>query len=127
MGRPHPRQRPDLPRPARALLAPPGRTVLTDDAGHDVHIHITNYQDRYYGGAGMIRLHAFDLVRDVIDVETCSPWFLGRDPEQRTPLEAETIELTGPVDRFSLSVDFERRLLLLGPRSYRASRAPPPR
>ncbi|NIY69962.1 LamG-like jellyroll fold domain-containing protein [Streptomyces malaysiensis] len=88
---------------------PPGRTVLTNDEGNDVHVHITNYQDRYYGGAGMIRLYAFDLVRNVIDVETFSPWFLSRDPERRTPLEAETIELTGPTDRFSLGIDFERR------------------
>ncbi|MYZ40667.1 MULTISPECIES: metallophosphoesterase, partial [unclassified Streptomyces] len=88
---------------------PPGRTVLTNDAGHDVHVHITNYQDRYYGGAAMIRLYGFDLARGVIDVETFSPWFLARDPEKRTPLEAETIELTGPTDRFSLDIDFDTR------------------
>ncbi|MFE4703401.1 LamG-like jellyroll fold domain-containing protein [Streptomyces sp. NPDC056738] len=88
---------------------PPGRTVLTNDDDNDVHVHITNYQDRYYGGAGMIRTYSFDLARGVIDVETFAPWFLARDPEKRTPLEAETIELTGPVDRFSLSVDFAER------------------
>ncbi|MDX3852162.1 LamG-like jellyroll fold domain-containing protein [Streptomyces sp. AK02-01A] len=88
---------------------PPGRTVLTNDAGHDVHVHITNYQDRYYGGAGMVRLYSFDLARDTVDVETFSPWFLARDPEKRTPLEAKTIELTGPVDRFSLDIDFAER------------------
>lgn len=88
---------------------PPGRTVLTNDADNDVHVHITNYQDRYYGGAGMIRTYGFDLVRGVIDVETFSPWFLARDPDRRAPLEAETIELTGPTDRFSLSIDFDER------------------
>ncbi|MER7576139.1 LamG-like jellyroll fold domain-containing protein [Streptomyces sp. NPDC126514] len=88
---------------------PPGRTVLRNDSDNDVHVHITNYQDRYYGGAGMIRLYNFDLVRGVIDVETFSPWFLARDPADRSPLEAETIELTGPTDRFSLSIDFEER------------------
>ncbi|MGW1884748.1 LamG-like jellyroll fold domain-containing protein [Streptomyces sp. NPDC001970] len=88
---------------------PPGRTVLTNDADNDVHVHITNYQDRYYGGAGMIRLYGFDLVRKVIDVETFSPWFLDRAPEKRAPLAAETIELTGPTDRFSMSIDFEDR------------------
>lgn len=88
---------------------PPGRTVLTNDAGNDVHLHVTNYQDRYYGGAGMIRLYGFDLARGVIDVETFSPWFLSRDAGARTPLEAETVELTGPVDRFSLTVDFAER------------------
>ncbi|MER5474567.1 LamG-like jellyroll fold domain-containing protein [Streptomyces sp. NPDC002685] len=88
---------------------PPGRTVLSNGADNDVHVHITNYQDRYYGGAGMIRTYGFDLVRGVIDVETFAPWFLARDPEKRTPLEAETIELSGPVDRFSLRVDFDER------------------
>ncbi|MFD5636630.1 LamG-like jellyroll fold domain-containing protein [Streptomyces sp. NPDC127077] len=88
---------------------PPGRTVLTNDDDNDVHVHITNYQDRYYGGAGMIRTYSFDLARSVIDVETFAPWFLARDPEKRTPLEAETIELTGPVDRFSLRIDFDER------------------
>ncbi|MFD7407897.1 LamG-like jellyroll fold domain-containing protein [Streptomyces sp. NPDC059866] len=88
---------------------PPGRTVLTNDADNDVHVHITNYQDRYYGGAGMIRTYGFDLVRGVIDVETFSPWFLARDPQRRSPLAAETIELTGPVDRFSLAIDFDER------------------
>ncbi|MFE6286180.1 LamG-like jellyroll fold domain-containing protein [Streptomyces sp. NPDC057877] len=88
---------------------PPGRTVLTNDAGNDVHLHITNYQDRYYGGAAMIRLYAFDLARDTIDVQTFAPWFLARDPAKRTPLEEETIELTGDTDRFSLGIDFADR------------------
>lgn len=94
---------------------PPGRTVLTNDAGHDVHVHITNYQDRYYGGAAMIRLYHFDLARGTIDVETFAPWFLRRDPSRRTPLEAETVELTGDVDRFSLDIDFTARFAGFAP------------
>jgi hypothetical protein len=35
---------------------PSGRTVRKNAAGHDVHLHLTNYQDRYYGGGGMVRL-----------------------------------------------------------------------
>jgi hypothetical protein len=101
---------------------PPGRTVLTNAAGHDVHVHITNYQDRYYGGAAMIRLYSFDLVRGVIDVETFSPWFLHKDPEQRSPLEAETVELTGPADRFSLAIPFTQRFAGFAPPVL-----PPPR
>jgi 3',5'-cyclic AMP phosphodiesterase CpdA len=96
---------------------PPGRTVLKNAAGHDVHVHITNYQDRYYGGAAMIRLYQFDLARGRIDVETFAPWFLSRDPAKRTALEAETIELTGDADRFSLEIDFDERF---------AGFAPPP-
>ncbi|MFC8371413.1 MULTISPECIES: LamG-like jellyroll fold domain-containing protein [unclassified Streptomyces] len=94
---------------------PPGRTVLANDFDNDVHLHVTNYQDRYYGGAGMIRLYGFDLVRGVIDVETFSPWFLARDASDRTPLEAETLELTGPVDRFSLEIDFAGRFRRFAP------------
>lgn len=52
---------------------PPGRTVLRNDAGHDVHVHITNYQDRYYGGAAILRLYTFDPARKVIDGETFAP------------------------------------------------------
>ncbi|GAA2388595.1 LamG-like jellyroll fold domain-containing protein [Dactylosporangium salmoneum] len=88
---------------------PPGRATLKNAAGNEVQVHITNYQDRYYGGAGMIWLYHFDLARNVIDVETFSPWFLARDSAKRTPLEAETIELTSAVDRFSMKIDFAAR------------------
>ncbi|MCX4903601.1 metallophosphoesterase [Streptomyces sp. NBC_00878] len=71
---------------------PPGRTVLRNDADNDVHVHITNYQDRYYGGAGMVRTYGFDLARGVIDVETFSPWLLARDAGERSTLEAESID-----------------------------------
>ena len=103
---------------------PPGRATLPNAAGHDVHVHVTNYQDRYYGGAGMIRLYHVDLARDVIDVETFAPWFLARDPARRTPLEAETIELTGPADRFSVDVGFAARFAGFAPVVPPAPRPP---
>ncbi|PSL06081.1 3',5'-cyclic AMP phosphodiesterase CpdA [Haloactinopolyspora alba] len=103
---------------------PPGRTVLTNDAGNDVHVHITNYQDRYYGGAGMIRLYQFDLARGVIDVETFAPWFLTRDAAERPPLGAEVIELTGDVDRFSLPLDTEARFAGFAPDTSPRPRPP---
>ena len=101
---------------------PPGRTVLRNDAGRDVHVHITNYQDRYYGGAGMVRTYTFDLARNTIDVETFAPWFLAKQPAARTPLEAETIELTGPTDRFSLEIDFAGRFAGFDPPALPAPR-----
>ncbi|AOS62031.1 LamG-like jellyroll fold domain-containing protein [Actinoalloteichus hymeniacidonis] len=88
---------------------PSGRTVLQNAAGNDVHVHIANYQDMYYGGAATLRYYSFDLVRGVIDVETFSPWLLGIDREDRSPLEAENVERTGEVDRFSVAIDFEKR------------------
>jgi hypothetical protein len=92
---------------------PSGRTTKTNDAGHPVHLHITNYQDRYYGGAGMVRYYSFDLDRGVIDVETFSPWLGAKqDP---TPLESEHVELSGDVDRFTVEIDFDERFAAFAP------------
>jgi hypothetical protein len=51
-------------------------------------VHITNYQNRYYGGAAMIRLYHFDLQRNIIDVETVAPYFLDVPAEERNLLAA---------------------------------------
>jgi hypothetical protein len=88
---------------------PPGRMTRKNAAGNDVFMHITNYQNRYFGGGGMIRLYHFDLVRNTIDVETINPWILAQDPESRSELAAEHARITGPVDNFSMPVDFEQR------------------
>jgi hypothetical protein len=88
---------------------PPGRTVLRNNAGHDVHVHLTNYQDRYYGGSAMIRLYRFDLARKTIDVETFSPYFRGMPAQRRNELAALEVELTGPVNRFNVDIDFAAR------------------
>ncbi|HEX7304005.1 LamG-like jellyroll fold domain-containing protein [Lentzea sp.] len=91
---------------------PSGRTTLTNDHGNPVHLHITNYQERYYGGAGMVRFYSFDLARNVIDVETFSPWLLTR---RDTLPEAETAELSGDLDRFTVEIDFGARFPLPKP------------
>ena len=88
---------------------PPGRMTKKNTAGHDVPMHITNYQNRYFGGGGMIRLYHFDLVRNTIDVETLNPWILAQAPESRTELAAELARITGPVDNFSVAINFEQR------------------
>ncbi|PRY45098.1 calcineurin-like phosphoesterase family protein [Umezawaea tangerina] len=98
---------------------PPGRTTLTNDHGNAVHLHITNYQDRYYGGAGMVRFYTFDLARGVIDVETCSPWLLTRGS---TVPEVETARLTGDADRFSVPIDFRARFAGFAPPALPAAR-----
>jgi hypothetical protein len=75
-----------------------------------VHLHITNYQNRYFGGGAMLRLYHFDLNRNTIDVETLSPWALTRPPEERNVLAAQEARLTTTVDRFAVPIDFETRL-----------------
>ncbi|GGJ50899.1 LamG-like jellyroll fold domain-containing protein [Streptomyces brasiliensis] len=101
---------------------PAGRTIRRNAAGNDVHMHLTNYQNRYYGGAAMIRLYRFDLDRDVVDVETVSPWFLGRAAEGLDELERQEIELSGDADRFSVPVDFAERFSGFAPEPARPAR-----
>jgi hypothetical protein len=88
---------------------PVGGMTRKNDFGHDVQLNLANYQDQYYGGAGMIRTYAFDLARNTIDVSTFSPWVMDTPPDRRSPLARRMIEKTGPTDRFSLPVDFATR------------------
>jgi hypothetical protein len=76
---------------------PAGRTTKQNAAGNDVHLHITNYQNRYYGGGAMLRLYHFDLTRNTIDVETIAPWFLAQN---RNALAAQEARLTTATDYF---------------------------
>lgn len=101
---------------------PPGRMTKKNAAGNDVYMHITNYQNRYFGGGGMIRLYHFDLVRKTIDVETINPWILAQEPQSRNELEAELARITGPVDNFSIPIDFEQRFSSFLPVPVRPAR-----
>jgi hypothetical protein len=101
---------------------PAGRTVRANAAGHDVHLHITNYQNRYYGGAAMIRLYHFDLVRNVIDVETVSPWIMRQPVGHRNLLAAQEVELSTDRDYFSLPMDFASRFAGFAPVTGRPAR-----
>ncbi|WP_394825479.1 LamG-like jellyroll fold domain-containing protein [Pendulispora albinea] len=87
----------------------PARTTKKNASGHDVHLHLTNYQDRYYGGSGMIRLYEFDLDRNTIDVSTHSPYMAAIPAAQRLPAQQAEVEMTGPNDRFVESIDFKSR------------------
>ncbi|SDN34158.1 Calcineurin-like phosphoesterase [Streptomyces sp. cf386] len=101
---------------------PAGRAVRKNAAGNDVHLHLTNYQNRYFGGAAMIRLYHFDLDRNVIDVETVSPWILGRAKKGLGELERQEIELSGDADRFSVDIDFAERFTGFAPVPARPAR-----
>jgi hypothetical protein len=101
---------------------PAGRATRKNAAGNDVHLHLTNYQNRYFGGAAMIRLYRFDLDRGVIDVETVSPWILGRAGKGLNELERQEIELSGDADRFSVEIDFEKRFAGFAPVPARPAR-----
>ncbi|MDT8913199.1 LamG-like jellyroll fold domain-containing protein [Amycolatopsis sp. PS_44_ISF1] len=104
---------------------PSGRVTKANSAGHDVHLHITNYQNRYFGGGGMLRLYHFDLERNTIDVETISPWILAQRPAERNRMAALESRLTTPVDRFSVPLDFDRRFAGFRPVPVRPARPAP--
>ncbi|MGW7507301.1 LamG-like jellyroll fold domain-containing protein [Streptomyces massasporeus] len=101
---------------------PAARATRKNAAGHDVHLHLTNYQNRYFGGAAMIRLYRFDLDRGVIDVETLSPWILGRAAKGLNELERREMELSGDADRFSVEIDFRKRFSGFAPVPARPAR-----
>jgi hypothetical protein len=101
---------------------PPGSTTLSNAAGHDVHVHITNYQDRYYGGAAMIRTYRFDMRRNTVDVSTFSPWIRGMADGQVNELAGQEVELTSAVDRFSMAIDFDQRFNGFAPVPARPAR-----
>ncbi|MFF9115075.1 LamG-like jellyroll fold domain-containing protein [Streptomyces massasporeus] len=101
---------------------PAARATRKNAAGHDVHLHLTNYQNRYFGGAAMIRLYRFDLDRGVIDVETLSPWILGRAAKGLNELERQEMELSGDADRFSVEIDFQKRFSGFAPLPARPAR-----
>ncbi|MFJ3902914.1 LamG-like jellyroll fold domain-containing protein [Streptomyces sp. NPDC090025] len=102
---------------------PAGRTVRRNAAGNDVHLHITNYQDRFFGGSAMIRLYRFDLARDTIDVSTFSPWLLAKAARgELNAMERHEVELTDPQNAFSVPIDFERRFAGFAPVAPRRPR-----
>ncbi|WP_371663799.1 LamG-like jellyroll fold domain-containing protein [Streptomyces sp. NBC_00280] len=101
---------------------PAGRATRRNAAGHEVELHLTNYQNRYFGGAAMIRLYRFDLDRNTIDVETVSPWILGRAAKGLNELERQEIELSGEADRFSVDIDFTERFAGFAPVPARPAR-----
>jgi hypothetical protein len=102
---------------------PPGSTVMKNSAGNDVHLHITNYQDRYYGGAGMIRSYRFDLNRGRIDVATFSPWIRElAEKNEANALASQELELTSSVDYFSMEIDFDQRFAGFAPVPPRKAR-----
>lgn len=95
---------------------PVARTTLKNDFGHDVFLNLVDYQDMYYGGAGMIRTYAFDLDRNMIDVSTFSPWIMGQKEADRNAHERQLIEKTEPQSRFSIPVDFKALAQRLDPK-----------
>ena len=94
---------------------PPGRTTRKNAAGRDVESHITNYQNRYYGGAGMIRAYRFNMKENKIDVATFSPWIQNLVQRgEANKLAKQEEELTSADDKFTMHINFAERFEHLG-------------
>jgi hypothetical protein len=87
----------------------PARATFLNGVGHEVRLHLTNYQDRYYGGSGMIRLYEFDLDRNTIEVSTHSPYMSNIPEASRTAAQQQEVERSGPDDHFIEYIDFQQR------------------
>jgi hypothetical protein len=74
-----------------------------------VHLHIANYQDRYFGGSGMIRLYRFDLARGTIDVSTFSPYWQAQPLAGLGPLARAELEHSDDRSHFVDHIDFAER------------------
>ncbi len=103
---------------------PVARTTLKNDFGHDVSLNLADYQDMYYGGAGMIRTYAFDLDRNTIDVETFSPWVRARRRPTATSTSASCSSGRSAQSRYSLP-STSRRSRSGWTRSRRRRTSPP--
>jgi hypothetical protein len=88
---------------------PAARAVMKNLAGSDVYMHLTNYQDRFFGGSAMMRLYEFDLAEGTVDVQTFSPYWLSIPPSARSSLGKGEAHLTDAANRFTLSVNFKER------------------
>ncbi|WP_114558836.1 LamG-like jellyroll fold domain-containing protein [Desertihabitans aurantiacus] len=106
---------------------PTARGQRDNAAGNPVELNLVNYQEQYYGGAGMIRLYTFDLTADMIDVESFSPW-AEEAAAAGNPLAADVVRPTRPVDRavdqFSIELDFAERFSGFAPEPGRREAEP---
>jgi hypothetical protein len=94
---------------------PSGQAVLKNLAGKEVYMHITNYQDRYFGGSAMMRLYEFDLDEGTVDVHTFSPYWQSVRPSARPPLANAEVQLTDTANEFTQKVNFKDRFAPLVP------------
>jgi hypothetical protein len=88
---------------------PSGQAVIQNLAGEEVFMHLTNYQDRFFGGSAMMRLYEFDLAAGTVDVQTFSPYWLSMPAAARSSLGKGEVRLTDSANQFTMKVNFKER------------------
>ena len=94
---------------------PSGQAVVQNLAGKDVHMHLANYQDRFFGGSAMMRLYEFDLAAGTVDVQTFSPYWLSMPAAARPPLGKVEARLTDAANQFTMKLSFKDRFAPVTP------------
>ena len=94
---------------------PSGRAVIKNLADKEVYMHLTNYQDRFFGGSAMMRLYEFDLGAGTVDVQTFSPYWLSMPASARPALGNGEARLTDSANQFTMKVNFKDRFAPLVP------------
>lgn len=79
----------------------------TNNAGHEVHQILTDYQMAYMGGNGFMELVEFDLTNGSISQTTFSPWVPQKPVSTLVP-DDQAI-LTGANQTFTIPFDFKAR------------------
>ncbi|MFF2093953.1 LamG-like jellyroll fold domain-containing protein [Paenibacillus sp. NPDC058174] len=82
--------------------------ICSNENGQDVIQMLVNYQDRYRGGNGWLRLVELDEQNNAIKCRSFSPWVakLSEDAVLQYP---DYLFLTGDYDEFELNFDFAAR------------------
>jgi len=66
------------------------------DYGNTVHQLFANYQDRPFGGAGLVRILSMDPAAGEVTVQTYSPWLDFYEEDEEHAFVIEGIELRAP-------------------------------
>ena len=95
---------------------------MQNAAGNDVYVHITNYQNRYFGGGGDDPALPLRPGAATPSTSRRSRRASSSSREKRNVLAAQEAALTTTVDRFSVPIDFEQRFAGFAPVPVRPAR-----
>jgi predicted phosphodiesterase len=96
--------------------------VSHDAANRPVYQMLSDYQDRAFGGNGLMRLITVDPVKDTVSVKTFSPFYRVEKPASITPNYHET----DADSQFEYSVNVHERLLWNTTFDFGPEPPPPP-
>ncbi len=89
------------------------RLTKINNAGHEVHEVLIDYQMAYDGGNGYLGLLEFDLTNGRISAQTASPWVVSKPQEMLTSYDQPFVE--GVHQQYTIDIDFAERFAGFAP------------